>query len=183
MRKWVYKVASLSLYSHRIWRLCDECFTCWSCIGLSMTIDIQQHEYLKQTGDIAGAIVVIHPQNQMPFPEDDGILVSPGHATSIGITQVWSVAVLRNSTVLQRVLYAVQRLAKMLLIFMRVSADNETCSLASEFTVDQLDSNCVHICILFIVDSITETRALCRLSTRPLTGSGMCDVMHMDTFP
>jgi len=53
-----------------------------------MTMDIQQHEYLKQTGDVAGVVVVIRPQNQMPFPEDDGITVSPGHATSIAITQV-----------------------------------------------------------------------------------------------
>ena len=64
-----------------------ECFTLF-CLGLSMTMDIQQHEYLKQTGDTAGAVVVIGPQNQMPFPEDDGIIVSPGHATSIAITQV-----------------------------------------------------------------------------------------------
>jgi len=53
-----------------------------------MTININQQEYVKQAGDTAGAIVVIAPQNQMPFPEDDGIIVSPGHATSIAITQV-----------------------------------------------------------------------------------------------
>jgi len=59
-----------------------------------MIIDIQQHEYIKQTGDTAGAVVVISPQNQMPFPEDDGIIVSPGHATSIALTQVgpWQVS-------------------------------------------------------------------------------------------
>jgi len=55
-----------------------------------MLIDIQQYEYLKQTGDTAGAVVVLRPQNQMPFPEDDGIIVSPGHGTSIAITQVWA---------------------------------------------------------------------------------------------
>jgi len=53
-----------------------------------MTMNIQQHEYLKTTGDTAGAVVIIRPQNEMPFPEDDGIIVSPGHATSIAITQV-----------------------------------------------------------------------------------------------
>jgi len=56
--------------------------------GLTMTININQHEYLKAAGDTAGAVVVIRPQNQMPFPEDDGIIVSPGHATSVAITQV-----------------------------------------------------------------------------------------------
>jgi len=53
-----------------------------------MTINVNQHEYIKEAGDTAGAVVVIRPQNQMPFPEDDGIIVSPGLATSIAITQV-----------------------------------------------------------------------------------------------
>lgn len=56
--------------------------------GLSITINIQQAEYVSAAGDTAGVVMVILPQNQMPFPEDDGIIVSPGHATSIGITQV-----------------------------------------------------------------------------------------------
>jgi len=51
-------------------------------------LNINQNEYITQAGDTAGAVVVIRPQNQMPFPEDDGIIVSPGHATSIAITQV-----------------------------------------------------------------------------------------------
>ena len=53
-----------------------------------MTINVNQHEYIEQAGDTAGVVAVIRPQNQMPFPEDDGIIVSPGHATSIAITQV-----------------------------------------------------------------------------------------------
>jgi len=57
-------------------------------IGLSMTINVNQNEYIKQAGDTAGVVVVIRPQNQMAFPEDDGIIVSPGHATSIAVTQV-----------------------------------------------------------------------------------------------
>lgn len=51
-------------------------------------MDIEQHEYLEATGDTAGVVVVIRSQNQMPFPEDDGVIVSPGHATSIAISQV-----------------------------------------------------------------------------------------------
>jgi len=57
-----------------------------------MTVNVQQYEYVPQAGDTAGVVVVILPQNQMPFPEDDGILVSPGHATSIGILQVQQTA-------------------------------------------------------------------------------------------
>lgn len=57
-------------------------------LGLSMTVNVNQNEYITQAGDTAGVVVVIRPQNQMPFPEDDGIIVSPGHATSIAISQV-----------------------------------------------------------------------------------------------
>ena len=56
--------------------------------GLTMTVNVQQYEYVTQAGDTAGIVVGILPQNQMPFPEDDGIIVSPGHATSIAIVQV-----------------------------------------------------------------------------------------------
>ena len=56
--------------------------------GLTMTVNVQQYEYVTQAGDTAGIVVGILPQYQMPFPEDDGIMISPGHATSIGIVQV-----------------------------------------------------------------------------------------------
>ena len=56
--------------------------------GLTMLLNVQQYEYVPQAGDTAGVIVSILPQHQMPFPEDDGIMVSPGHATSIGLVQV-----------------------------------------------------------------------------------------------
>jgi len=57
-------------------------------VGLTMTINVQQYEYVTQAGDTAGIVVVILPQYQMPFPEDEGVMVSPGHATSIAIIQV-----------------------------------------------------------------------------------------------
>jgi len=58
-------------------------------VGLMMTMNVQQYEYVKQAGDTAAIIIGILPQYQMPFPEDDGIMISPGHATSIGIVQVY----------------------------------------------------------------------------------------------
>ena len=67
-----------------------------------MTININQHEYIKQAGDTAGAIVVIRPQNQMPFPEDDGIIISPGHATSIALTQVNKSSAVAKKCLLER---------------------------------------------------------------------------------
>ena len=56
--------------------------------GLTMTVNVQQYEYVTEAGDTAGIVVSILPQNQLPFPEDDGIMISPGHATSIAIVQV-----------------------------------------------------------------------------------------------
>jgi len=56
--------------------------------GLTMTVNVQQYEYVPQAGDTAGIVVSILPQQQMPFPEDDGIMISPGHATSIAIVEV-----------------------------------------------------------------------------------------------
>lgn len=56
--------------------------------GLHMIININQDEYVKEVGDTAGIRMVIHSQNRMPFPEDEGITVSPGHSTSIGLRQV-----------------------------------------------------------------------------------------------
>jgi len=56
--------------------------------GLVLIANIQQDEYIDQVGDIAGIRVVVLPQNQIAFPEDEGITVSPGRVTSIGMMQV-----------------------------------------------------------------------------------------------
>jgi hypothetical protein len=53
-----------------------------------LVANVQQDEYSIEVGSTAGIIVLPLPQNIMPFPEDDGILVSPGHAASIGLTTV-----------------------------------------------------------------------------------------------
>ena len=72
-------------------------------VGLTMTINVQQYEYVKQAGDTAGIIIGILPQYQMPFPEDDGVMISPGHATSIGIVQVlWKCQGLLNIVIFAR---------------------------------------------------------------------------------
>jgi len=39
-------------------------------------------------GDTAGVRVVVHSATYMPFPEDEGVTVSPGHSTSIGLQMV-----------------------------------------------------------------------------------------------
>lgn len=53
-----------------------------------MTLSLGQEEYIENVGDGAGAVAVIHPQTRFPFPEDEGILLLPGHINSIGTREV-----------------------------------------------------------------------------------------------
>jgi len=53
-----------------------------------MTINIDQADYVKDAGDTAGIRVVVHQGDRIPFPEDEGLTVSPGHSTSIGLQKV-----------------------------------------------------------------------------------------------
>ena len=56
--------------------------------GLKLVVNIDQAEYTDSLGEEAGMRVTIHPQDRMPFPEDDGILVKPGTLTSVGVRKV-----------------------------------------------------------------------------------------------
>ena len=56
--------------------------------GLQLVINIQQDEYVMDIGDSAGIRLVVLPQKQMPFPEDEGLTISPGHYTTIAVKQV-----------------------------------------------------------------------------------------------
>jgi len=58
------------------------------CVGLTLIANIQQEQYVAEVGTTAGLIVLVHPQNLMPFPEDRGKLVSPGYQTEIAVMQV-----------------------------------------------------------------------------------------------
>lgn len=51
-------------------------------------MNIQQDEYVEEAGETAGIVIVVKQQNVMPFPEDEGIIVSPGHATAVGLALV-----------------------------------------------------------------------------------------------
>ena len=53
-----------------------------------MVINIDQGDYVNALTQGAGVRLVVHPQHRMPFPQDEGILASPGRLTSIGIRQV-----------------------------------------------------------------------------------------------
>ena len=59
-------------------------------IGLTIVLNIGQYEYIPDVGEAAGAVVVVHDSDDMPFPEDEGILALPGKLTSVGIKKVQS---------------------------------------------------------------------------------------------
>jgi len=51
-------------------------------------MDIEQHEYIDQLTQTAGAAVLISPRGQMPFPYEEGLSLAPGYATSMGLRMV-----------------------------------------------------------------------------------------------
>ena len=56
--------------------------------GLTLELFIEQDEYVPELTENAGVRVTIHPQDRMPFPEDDGLLASADFMTMIGVTMV-----------------------------------------------------------------------------------------------
>ena len=57
---------------------------------MRLILDIGQYEYIPKIGEAAGAVIVVHPSDQMPFPEDQGIVIKPGMGTAIAIKAVRS---------------------------------------------------------------------------------------------
>ena len=53
-----------------------------------MLLDINRDEYYPIAADGVGMKLLIHPQNEMPFAEIDGIAISPGQHTFIGLKSV-----------------------------------------------------------------------------------------------
>ncbi|KAJ8029871.1 Amiloride-sensitive sodium channel subunit gamma [Holothuria leucospilota] len=55
--------------------------------GLSLELFIEHEEYLRTLTDTAGIVLVVHESDKMPLPEDDGIQISTGFNTAVGIRQ------------------------------------------------------------------------------------------------
>ena len=53
-----------------------------------MVFNVDQASYIGELSQSAGLRVVIHDTHRMPYPEDEGILVSPGSLTYLGVTMV-----------------------------------------------------------------------------------------------
>ena len=49
---------------------------------------INQAEYLASGSQGAGVVMVVHPKERMPFPEDEGMLAKPGRLTAVEIKKV-----------------------------------------------------------------------------------------------
>ena len=60
-------------------------------LGLQLTMNIGQHEYISTLGGASGARVVVHDQNRMPHPDEDGYLAKAGELTSIGVRKVYAI--------------------------------------------------------------------------------------------
>ncbi|XP_038078588.1 amiloride-sensitive sodium channel subunit alpha-like [Patiria miniata] len=52
--------------------------------GLTLELYIEQDQYMENVQPAAGARVVVHARHDMPFPDDEGVSVSPGQETFIG---------------------------------------------------------------------------------------------------
>lgn len=56
--------------------------------GLTLEMYVEQIEYVGEIQGAAGIRVTVHPHDMMPFPEDNGVSVSPGQQTAIGLKRV-----------------------------------------------------------------------------------------------
>ena len=57
--------------------------------GLELEIYIELNEYMASFSKRAGLKVVVHEANRVPFPDKDGVSVSAGFSTEIGMRMVW----------------------------------------------------------------------------------------------
>ncbi|XP_077989200.1 epithelial sodium channel subunit gamma-like [Glandiceps talaboti] len=53
--------------------------------GLLLTLFIEEDEYLETFTESSGAVVLVHPHDVVAFPEEQGIEIPPGYASSIGV--------------------------------------------------------------------------------------------------
>ena len=55
-----------------------------------MSINVGQTDLMSAIASVAGAIVLVHARNTMPFPEDYGVMLSPGvfNCVSLRLLQI-----------------------------------------------------------------------------------------------
>ena len=57
-------------------------------VGLHMIMNIKQNEYMAMGNDVAGIRLIVHHRDRLPYPEDEGVTLTTGFTTSIGMRQV-----------------------------------------------------------------------------------------------
>ena len=56
--------------------------------GLRLLLYVEQEEYIPSLSPSAGIRLVIHRQDEVAFPQQDGTLISPGYKTQIKLNLV-----------------------------------------------------------------------------------------------
>jgi hypothetical protein len=62
--------------------------------GLTMTLMIEQDEYLDDLSPAAGARIIIHDPRVQAFPEEEGLNAAPGQLTSLALKSVSNISLL-----------------------------------------------------------------------------------------
>ena len=52
---------------------------------MELAININQGEFVSSANELAGALMLVHSADVMPFPEDDGIMLLPGIFSIVGL--------------------------------------------------------------------------------------------------
>ena len=56
--------------------------------GLRVTLNVDTNNYASLLTPDVGVRVLVHPPDQLPFPEERGFSVVPGFSTAVGISRV-----------------------------------------------------------------------------------------------
>ncbi|XP_065836422.1 amiloride-sensitive sodium channel subunit gamma-like isoform X2 [Oscarella lobularis] len=56
--------------------------------GLQLSLYLEQEEYIGTVSSKAGVRLLVHSQQSVPFPEEEGVDVAPGFASSVGVKLV-----------------------------------------------------------------------------------------------
>ena len=56
--------------------------------GLSVVLNLGEENYMESIGGELGARVMVHSQDEMPHPQEAGIMAEPGHMTSLSVRKV-----------------------------------------------------------------------------------------------
>ena len=59
--------------------------------GIKLTLNLEMDEYIKNFASGYGIRMVFHEPGTYPLPAEEGLTLSPGHETSIGLRMVGKV--------------------------------------------------------------------------------------------